>query len=164
MIKNKFWKTIKTFFYNFKQIKRDKENRKLWIKEMNLEIADPKSKFNEFHMSMSEDYNTLSCIFNLPDDYQLVASDIEKYRKLNEYANIINRYINNTLNWGEYLTAPNFFHIEDADDNETQSCSYLAVWEYVPILSRDDNKFWAQFRIFCYINLSILVALAILLI
>lgn len=167
---NKFIQQVKQFFTNIKQIKIDKQSKEKFIEDINLEMADPKSKFNKFKLALSEDYSSVTGIISIPENYQLAASDIMKYQKLNEIVRPINVYLATELNWGEYLKAPDFYYI-DTDDaentiKEEESCSYIAEWKFAPILEQQPN-FWWQMAAFIGINILILgaaIALPIILI
>jgi len=172
-MKSKFRKRIELFFENLKQIKIDKKNRKQFLIDIKQEIVDPHSKFNAFHLSTDENYNSITTIVSIPENFQLAGTDIMKYQKLQELVRPINLYINNDLNWGEYFTAPNFYYIEQLDDLkdtlednevlEEVSCSYVAEWKYAPILDKYPN-FKKELAAFIGINTLILGGLIALLI
>lgn len=170
-LKTKFGKRIQQFFNNLKQIKIDKDNRKQFLIDIQQEIADPKSKFNEYRLAVNEDMTAITSIVSIPENFQLASSDIMKYQKLQEAVLPITRYIATDINWGDYFEAPNFYYIEEFDDNnkpsdeilETVSCSYVVEWKYAPILDRFPNFKW-ELASFIGINSVILGGLIVLLI
>ena len=170
-LKTKFGKRIQQFFNNLKQIKIDKDNRKQFLIDIQQEIADPKSKFNEYRLAVNEDMTAITGIVSIPENFQLAGSDIMKYQKLQEAILPITRYIATDINWGDYFEAPNFYYIEEFDDNnkpsdeilETVSCSYVVEWKYAPILDRFPNFKW-ELVSFIGINSVILGGLIALLI
>ena len=170
-LKTKFGKRVQRFFNNLKQIKVDKDNRKQFLIDIQQEIADPKSKFNEYRLAVNEDMTAITGIVSIPENFQLAGSDIMKYQKLQEAILPITRYIATDINWGDYFEAPNFYYIEEFDDNnkpsdeilETVSCSYVVEWKYAPILDRFPNFKW-ELASFIGINSVILGGLIALLI
>lgn len=170
-LKTKFGKRIQRFFNNLKQIKIDKENRKQFLIDIQQEIADPKSKFNEYRLAVNEDMTAITGVVSIPENFQLAGSDIMKYQKLQEVCMPITRYIATDINWGDYFEAPNFYYIEEFDDDnkpsdeilETVSCSYVVEWKYAPILDKFPNFKW-ELTSFISINSVILGGLIALLI
>lgn len=170
-LKTKFGKRIQQFFNNLKQIKIDRDNRKQFLIDIQQEIADPKSKFNEYRLAVNEDMTAITGIVSIPENFQLAGSDIMKYQKLQEVCMPITRYIATDINWGDYFEAPNFYYIEEFDDDnkpsdeilETVSCSYVVEWKYAPILDRFPNFKWELIS-FIGINSVILGGLIALLI
>lgn len=169
--KTKFGKRIQQFFNNLKQIKIDKDNRKQFLIDIQQEIADPKSKFNEYRLAVNEDMTAITSIVSIPENFQLAGSDIMKYQKLQEAILPITRYIAADINWGDYFEAPNFYYIEEFDNDnkpsdeilETVSCSYVVEWKYAPILDRFPKFKW-ELAAFIGINSIILGGLIALLI
>ena len=170
-LKTKFGKRIQQFFNNLKQIKIDRDNRKQFLIDIQQEIADPKSKFNEYRLAVNEDMTAITSIVSIPENFQLAGSDIMKYQKLQEAVLPITRYIATDINWGDYFEAPNFYYIEEFDNDnkqsgeilETVSCSYVVEWKYAPILDRFPNFKW-ELASFIGINGIILGGLITLLI
>lgn len=170
-LKTKFGKRIQRFFNNLKQIKIDRDNRKQFLIDIQQEIADPKSKFNEYRLAVNEDMTAITGVVSIPENFQLAGSDIMKYQKLQEVCMPITRYIATDINWGDYFEAPNFYYIEEFDDDnkpsdeilETVSCSYVVEWKYAPILDRFPNFKW-ELLSFIGINSVILGGLITLLI
>ena len=171
-LKTKFGKRIQQFFNNIKQIKIDRDNRKQFLIDIQQEIADPKSKFNEYRLAVNDNMTAITGIVSIPENFQLAGTDIMKYQKLQEVCMPITKYIATDINWGDYFKAPNFYYIEefDNDDNkqndeilETVSCSYVAEWKYAPILDRFPNFKW-ELAVFIGINSIILGGLIALLI
>lgn len=112
----------------------------------------------------------ITAIVSIPENFQLAGSDPMKYRKLQEIIEPINRYIAADINWGDYFEQPNFYYIEEFDDNkssdeilETISCSYVVEWKYAPILDKFPN-FKLELTTFIGINSLILGGLIALLI
>lgn len=170
-LKTKFGKRIQRFFNNLKQIKIDRDNRKQFLIDIQQEIADPKSKFNEYRLAVNDDMTAITGVVSIPENFQLAGSDIMKYQKLQEVCMPITRYIATDINWGDYFEAPNFYYIEEFDDNnksndeilETVSCSYVVEWKYAPILDRFPKFKWELASFIC-INSVILGGLITLLI
>ena len=170
-LKTKFGKRIQQFFNNLKQIKIDGDNRKQFLIDIQQEIADPKSKFNEYRLAVNDDMTAITGVVSIPENFQLAGSDIMKYQKLQEVCMPITRYIATDINWGDYFEAPNFYYIEEFDDDnkpndeilETVSCSYVVEWKYAPILDRFPKFKW-ELASFIGINSVILGGLIALLI
>lgn len=170
-LKTKFGKRVQQFFSNLKQIKIDRDNRKQFLIDIQQEIADPKSKFNEYRLAVNDDMTAITGIVSIPENFQLAGSDIMKYQKLQEVCMPITRYIATDINWGDYFEAPNFYYIEEFDDAnkpsdeilETVSCSYVVEWKYAPILDRFPKFKW-ELASFIGINSVILGGLIALLI
>ena len=170
-LKTKFGKRIQQFFNNLKQIKIDRDNRKQFLIDIQQEIADPKSKFNEYRLAVNEDMTAITGVISIPENFQLAGSDIMKYQKLQEVCMPITRYIAADINWGDYFEAPNFYYIEEFDNDnkqddeilETVSCSYVVEWKYAPILDRFPKFKW-ELASFVGINSVILGGLITLLI
>jgi len=170
-LKTKFGKRIQRFFNNLKQIKIDRDNRKQFLIDIQQEIADPKSKFNEYRLAVNDDMTAITGVVSIPENFQLAGSDIMKYQKLQEVCMPITRYIATDISWGDYFEAPNFYYIEEFDDDnkpsdeilETVSCSYVVEWKYAPILDRFPNFKW-ELTSFIGINSVILGGLIALLI
>ena len=169
-MKSNFRKRIELFFENIKQIKIDKDIRKTFLEDIKNEIRDPRSKFNKMHLSTDEKYNSISTIISLPENYQLAGSDIMKYQKLQELVMPINKYIRDDINYGEYFTAPEFYYIDNINENQDEdevlsevSCSYVAEWKYKPALDRYPNFKWEMIT-FISVNTLLLGALTTLLI
>jgi len=142
MIKNLFL-NIQQFFLNIKQIKTDKENRKKFIEDITQEIVDPMSTFNKLKLQCDDEYTRISCVINIPEEYQMAGSDIDKYRKLNELTRPVNKYLVRELNWGEYFLNPDFYYIDTNTDpnmvSDEISCAYIATWKYSPVLNKYPN-------------------------
>lgn len=147
--------TILTFFENLKQIKIDKVNRKKFLADIQQEVLNVNSKFNLYRLSMDDTFTKMSCYITVPENYQLAGTDALIYSKLREEARAINEYIGKEIGWGEYFVAPEFFYVEDPDDVENVSCTYIAVWRYEPVLKKFP-KFWKQFAAFVGINATLL--------
>lgn len=170
-LKTKFGKRIQQFFNNLKQIKIDRDNRKQFLIDIQQEIADPKSKFNEYRLAVNDDMTAITGVVSIPENFQLAGSDIMKYQKLQEACIPITRYIVTDINWGDYFEAPNFYYIEEFDDAnkqsdeilETVSCSYVVEWKYAPVLDRFPKFKW-ELASFIGINSVILGGLITLLI
>lgn len=170
-LKTKFGKRIQQFFNNLKQIKIDRDNRKQFLIDIQQEIADPKSKFNEYRLAVNDDMTAITSVVSIPENFQLAGSDIMKYQKLQEVCMPITRYIATDINWGDYFEAPNFYYIEEFDDDnkpndeilETVSCSYVVEWKYAPVLDRFPKFKW-ELASFIGINSVILGGLIALLI
>ena len=165
---------VRQFFNNIKQIKIDKEVRKSFLNDIKYEIQDPKSEFNKLFLSTDENYNSITTIVSIPENFQLEGSDIMKYQKLQEMVKPINLYIGRKLNYGEYFSAPEFYYIDNVNDTTIDgeeilsevSCSYVAEWKYSPVLSKYPN-FKFEMAAFIGINtllLGVLIALLIILI
>lgn len=156
---------IQGFFENIKQIKIDKKNWEIWKKEIQAEIDNPNSNFHTYKMNISDDYKTLSAVLTIPENFQIGASDAIKYSKLNEESFYITKYIQE-LNWGEYFYWPKYYYVEsELDENDKPinakdqvSCTYLAVWDFLPI-HKTYNKFKEKLIAFFCINAALLGSL-----
>lgn len=154
---------IENFINNVKQIKKDIVNRKNFLIDIKREIVNPNSAFNIFNLNIDEEYKKISTFIKLPPEMQIKENDASKYKYLKDYSRQITLYIGTDLNWGEYFLAPNFYYIEDEDDTENISCTYLAVWEYKPVILENKN-FWVLFSSLILCNLAIITIGILLLI
>ncbi|WQJ53295.1 MAG: hypothetical protein [Wendovervirus sonii] len=162
----KFTETVGQFFKNLKQIKIDKINRELFINDIKQEIIDPKSIFNKLKLQCDPDYKYILTVINIPEEFQIGGSDIDKYRKLNELIRPINKYIISNLNWGEYFVSPEFYYIDtnmDIDNmvDDEISCAYVASWKYSPILDKYPN-FKYQLTAFICINMALIAGIVLM--
>ena len=119
-LKTKFGKRIHQFFNNLKQIKIDRDNRKQFLIDIQQEIADPKSKFNEYRLAVNDNMTAITGIVSIPENFQLAGTDIMKYQKLQEVCMPITKYIATDINWGDYFEAPNFYYIEEFDNDDNK--------------------------------------------
>jgi len=162
-----FKETVIQFFKNIKQIKTDQKNRELFVEDMKQEVIDPRSKFNQLKLQCDPDYTRISMIVNLPEEFQIAGSEIDKYRKLNEMVRPINRYITSDLNWGEYFSRPDFYYIDtnlDMDNiTDEVSCAYVASWKYQPVLDKYPN-FKYQVAAFTGINAGLIASIILMII
>ena len=123
------------------------------------------------HLSTDENYNSITTVVSLPENFQLSGTDIMKYRKLQEIIEPINEYINKDINYGSYFLAPEFYYIDNVSANpknedeilEEVSCSYVVEWKYAPVLDEYPN-FKLELAAFVGINSLILGGLIALLI
>jgi len=150
------------FFSNIKQYSIDKKNRKLFVQEIQKEIENPSSQFNKLKLNCDEGLNNISWLIVVPENYQLAGTDAMIYNKLKEDSYPVLNYLSKDLNWGEYLLSPEFYHIEDNDDDEAVSCTYLARCQYQPVLNKYPNFKW-EFITFVGLNCLLLGSLITLL-
>lgn len=142
------------FFKDLKHIRLDKKNIAAWKSEIGQEALDPRSDFNKFNLTISEDQMNVSYIVSIPENYQIATNDSVKYQKLMELIMPVNRYFLN-IGWGEYMPyRPEFYYIESEIDDEgaeismkDESCTYLAVWKFAPKVI-NDRSFWIKFSAF----------------
>lgn len=156
-------RSINTFFEDVKQIKVDKDNRKKFVEEIGYEIGNVNSKFNTYGLHMDEGFKRISCYVSIPENYQLAGSDAMIYSKLKEEVRPVNEYIGKDIMWGEYFVAPEFYYVDDVEDPENVSCTYLAIWNYTPVLASKVN-FKKQLFAFITINTLLIAGIVIFII
>lgn len=127
------------FIKKIKQIKVDKKNREEFKDFFRKEFADPRSQFNQFNLKLDADEETISTVISLPDNFD-AANDAFKFRKLRELTKPINDYLIIKSSFVEYLGLPEFYVIEDAEE-EAPTGNYLVVWKFNPVVL-NDKKFW----------------------
>lgn len=154
-------KKIKAFFSDIKNIWTDKQKFKEWEQFIDSEAQDPKSLFSQFRMTYSTDSKQVSYVVELPENYQYATSDAAKYQKLMELIMPVNRYFLNS-GWGDYIPFhPDFLYVESELNEEgqplqqTESCTYIAVWKFEPKVL-NDSIFWGKFAAFSGINLGLI--------
>lgn len=155
---------IKKFLNNLRYLFKDKKNIKIWKKEIQEEIADQNSYFHKYDLSISEDLMRITYIIELPENYQVAASDKMKLDKLMEYALNVDQYFFN-IGWAEYLPyRPEFLYVESEVNEENKqvnkemSCTYLAVWQFTPKII-NNTTFWKEFAAFIGINSAIIASI-----
>jgi len=128
---------IKELLKKSKQIQVDNKNLEDFRTFFRTEFADPKSDFNKFNLKLDDDEDTISCIISLPSNFDNM-SDAFKYKKLQELVKPINDYVIIKSSFVEYLSLPEFYLIEDVEDEEPTG-NYLAVWKFTPIENIDNE-------------------------
>lgn len=140
----KLFENIKEWVVDIKNIylqsKLDKRNRELFKQTIQDEYNDRMSEFNKFNLRADNDYTEIGYVIDIPEEYQTRGQEWQIMDKLNENGYFISIYLQDKLGFREYVSEPSYFHIEDPNDTQNVSCSYLATWTYRPILTHKQLK------------------------
>lgn len=127
------FKKIKKIFSDIKLAFLDKKNYKQFVTDIENEIKDPKSYFNQYRLILNENKDKITCILNIPENYAFQKDDRIINMKITELIQPITHYLSYSLGWAEYLYVPQVYHIEDDDPTAGESLTYVAVWQWAPI-------------------------------
>ena len=108
----------------FKAAWNDFDNYRDWIKTIKREEADKNSTYNKFNMGKNYFHN-IYVILTLPPENKDLPDEILQMR-VTESLIPVNRYLDETLKFAEYLT-PEFSRVFN---NDEPTLSYLAVYRF----------------------------------
>jgi hypothetical protein len=104
---------------------KDIKNYRDWIKTINKEKANPKSKWYEFKLSHN-DFYILYLMVTLAEEDRVLPDNIKRLRLIESLAPV-NRYIDEDLGFAEYII-PEFNQFFDTENNPT--LTYGIVYRY----------------------------------
>lgn len=133
-------------FLGIKAAWNDFDNYRDWIRTIKREEADKKSLYNRFNMGKNYFHN-IYVIVTLPGENQQLPEEIQRLR-VTESIVPLNRYLDETLKFAEYLT-PEFSRI--AKDGEL-TLSYLIVYRFT---FRKLSLSWVLWRLGLTAGLSV---------
>lgn len=113
-------------YSEYKRTKSEYERFKKTIKDLSF---DRQSKFNELKLTVSEDGLKVEKRVDVPENFQISGEDWQIYDKLNENVFKSNLYLREELGFGDRMMSPEFWHVEDPEDTERDSCTYIAQWK-----------------------------------
>lgn len=136
---------------------RDIQNYRGWIRTIREESANPDSLYNKFGFE-----NNYTGMIYLPiilkDEYTQVPDKVKKLRVV-ELLNPVNRYLDEELNFGEYLEVDfNQVIDEEGEETNTYMIAYVFTFQTISllwILKRSilvGSLIWAGFRYLPQIN------------
>ena len=125
------WYDIKN---QYQQFYKDKKIKKSFDKIIKDESNDRETYFNEYNLRSLNNFKQVVQIIDIPEEYQLKGQQWQIMDKLNENTYFTTKYLRDDLGFGDNVTNPEYYHIEDPSSNTPFSCRYLAIWEYTPVL------------------------------
>jgi len=134
----KFINNIKEFYYNILEqyyiYNNDKKIKKIFDVKIKEESNDRESFFNNYNLRTLNDFKQIVQVIDIPEEYQLKGQQWQIMDKLNENTYFTTKYLKDNLGFGDNVTNPEYYHIEDPSSNTPFSCRYLAIWKYTPVL------------------------------
>lgn len=134
----KLIENIKEWLYSYKdeykQSKKDRIMKKKFHDSIKQEANDRESFFNRNNLRTENDFSEVVQVFDIPEEYQLKGQQWQIMDKLNENSYFVSRYLRDELKFGDNLSQPDYYHIEDPSSGKPFSCKYLAIWTYKPLL------------------------------
>lgn len=132
---------ISNYIDEWKVVVSDIRNRRLFKRDIEDEVNTKDSKWHAYKLGVDKDYRRISAVIDVPAHFQISGSDVDIRNKLNELARPITMYLGNELRWGEYLYAPEYYHLEDPSD-DSESLTYIAIWTYMPVMLHNAAFWW----------------------
>lgn len=120
-----------------KQIRTDSKYRKEFTETILRECADPKSAFSKMGLKVGEDEESLIQVTAVPEEVQTLGQDYLIQDKLNEATFFTTKVLKEETGLNDYISLPEYFHIEDPSNTRTVSLTYLAIWHFNPMI--DDS-------------------------
>ena len=121
-----------SFLDDYHQSSKDKLMQKAFIKVIKEEENDRESFFTANNLRSTDGFTKVVHVIDIPEEYQLKGQPWQIMDKLNENAYFVTRYLRDELGFGDNVTFPEFYHIEDPSSGKPFSC--MAVWNYQPVL------------------------------
>ena len=139
-IKN-IYKAITGWFSNginiVKQIRIDSKYRKRFSQTIESQCYDPRSAFVKMGLKPGDDGESLIQVVSVPEEVQLNGQDFLIQDKLNEATFFTTKILRESTNLNDYITVPEYYHVEDPSNDNAVSLTYLAVWHFNPMV--DDS-------------------------
>ena len=134
----KLIENIKDWWYSLKeeyhQSSKDKLMQKAFIKVIKEEENDRESFFTANNLRSTDGFTKVVHVIDIPEEYQLKGQPWQIMDKLNENAYFVTRYLRDELGFGDNVTSPEFYHIEDPSSGKPFSTRYFGIWSYTPVL------------------------------
>lgn len=154
MIKEKIEETKNMFL----QSSLDKENKKKFQEIIQEQFNDRNSKFNEFGLRTDKEFTEIGYVIDIPEEYQSRGKDWQIMDKLNENGYFVTMYLKKELGFENYVSNPKYYHIEDPSDETSLSCSYLATWNYTPMLQKEHHNKILKIKVISGIGIGGIIA------
>lgn len=134
----KLIENIKDWWYSLKeeyhQYSKDKLMQKAFIQVIKEEENDRESFFTANNLRSTDGFTKVVHVIDIPEEYQLKGQPWQIMDKLNENAYFVTRYLRDELGFGDNVTFPEFYHIEDPSSGKPFSTRYFGIWSYTPVL------------------------------
>lgn len=134
----KLIENIKDWWYSLKeeyqQSSKDKLMQKAFVQVIQEEENDRESFFTANNLRSTDGFTKVVHVIDIPEEYQLKGQPWQIMDKLNENAYFVTRYLRDELGFGDNVTSPEFYHIEDPSSGKPFSTRYFGIWSYTPIL------------------------------
>ena len=128
----KLIENIKDWWYSLKeeyhQYSKDKLMQKAFIKVIKEEENDRESFFTANNLRSTDGFTKVVHVIDIPEEYQLQGQPWQIMDKLNENAYFVTRYLRDELGFGDNVTSPEFYHIEDPSSGKPFSTRYFGIW------------------------------------
>lgn len=128
-LREKYYETLNMY----RQISLDRKYRKEYLSIIREQCADPKSSFVKNNLKLGDDGESVCYVTNIPAELQTTRNDFMIYEKLNENTYFMTEFLKKEAGFGNYITLPQYFHIEDPSSDDI-SVLYLAVWRFNPMI------------------------------
>ena len=161
----KFINNIKEFYYNILEqyyiYNNDKKIKKIFDEKIKEELNEKESFFNNYNLRTLNDFKQIVQVIDIPEEYQLKGQQWQIMDKLNENTYFTTKYLKDNLGFGDNVTNPEYYHIEDPSSNTPFSCRYLAIWKYTPVL-KSKKLIYTINSIITILSLSVIGGLILL--
>ena len=107
---------------------------KAFVQVIQEEENDRESFFNANNLRSTDGFTKVVHVIDIPEEYQLKGQPWQIMDKLNENAYFVTRYLRDELGFGDNVTSPEFYHIEDPSSGKRFSTRYFGIWSYTPVL------------------------------
>lgn len=107
---------------------------KAFVRIIQEEENDRESFFNANNLRSTDGFTKVVHVIDIPEEYQLKGQPWQIMDKLNENAYFVTRYLRDELGFGDNVTSPEFYHIEDPSSGKPFSTRYFGIWSYTPVL------------------------------
>ena len=126
-----WWYSLRNEYY---QSSKDKLMLKAFVRVIQEEENDRESFFNANNLRSTDGFTKVVHVIDIPEEYQLKGQPWQIMDKLNENAYFVTRYLRDELGFGDNVTSPEFYHIEDPSSGKPFSTRYFGIWSYTPVL------------------------------
>lgn len=128
-------KWFKSLWSDFKTYRLNKKNFKQFVKDVQNEMSQEDSVLKSYGISLSDDRHKLSMLVTLPGQIAQYPDERIITAKLNEFLAPISKFLCFDMNWLEFLSYHQTYHIEDEQtegmgEGKPFSLTYLAMWEF----------------------------------
>lgn len=134
----KLIENIKDWWYKLKeeyhQSSKDKQMKKAFAHIIQEEANDRESFFTLNNLRTTDGFTKVVHVIDIPEEYQLKGQPWQIMDKLNENAYFVTRYLRDELGFGDNVSIPEFYHIEDPSSGKPFSTRYVGIWSYIPVL------------------------------
>ena len=134
----KLIENIKDWWYSLKeeyqQSSKDKLMQKAFVQVIQEEENDRESFFTANNLRSTDGFTKVVHVIDIPEEYQLKGQPWQIMDKLNENAYFVTRYLRDELGFGDNVTSPEFYHIEDPSSGKPFSTRCFGIWSNTPVL------------------------------